>query len=300
MKSALTRISNQYASLSYSEALFADYVLAHRDQIIHMAIAEVSENVGIASSTIIAAVKKLGYTGFREFKLALASELLNPAGAWKHISGSKEPEGTNTYRQVVLSNIAALKESLENMEYSLIEDAASLLLNAGHICIFGVGTSGVLAREAHDFFFRLGLNSTFSEDLHYQLLAAARLKEGDVALLISQTGINKDIINIAEKIRQNASPVHSAGSPVRNGTGRTIIGISNYMGTPFAKYTDLLLAPLTMLSTTHDNNFSFRIPILCIIETLYYTISEQMGEKYQSALKANRQVVEDSSVNRSI
>lgn len=285
MKSVLTQISNQYASLSYSEGLFADYVLANRDSIIHMAIAEVSENIGIASSTIIAAVKKLGYSGFREFKLALASELLNPAGAWKHVPGSKEPEGTNTYRQVVLSNIAALKESLETMEYSLIEDAASLLLNAGHIYIFGVGTSGVLAREAHDFFFRLGLNSTFSEDLHYQLLAAARLKKGDIALLISQTGINKDIINIAEKIKE---------------TGQTIIGISNYMGTPFAKYTDLLLAPLTMLSTTHDNNFSFRIPILCIIETLYYTISEQMGEKYQSALKANRQVVEGSSVNRSI
>ena len=285
MKSVLTQISNQYASLSYSEGLFADYVLANRDQVIHMAIADVSENIGIASSTIIAAVKKLGYSGFREFKLALASELLNPAGAWKHVPGSKEPEGTNTYRQVVLSNIAALEESLETMKYSLIQDVASLLLNAGHIYIFGVGTSGVLAREAHDFFFRLGLNSTFSEDLHYQLLAAARLKEGDIALLISQTGINKDIINIAEKIKE---------------TGQTIIGISNYMGTPFAKYTDLLLAPLTMLSTTHDNNFSFRIPILCIIETLYYTISEQMGEKYQSALKANRQVVEASSVNRSV
>lgn len=285
MKSVLTQISNQYASLSYSEGLFADYVLANRDQIIHMAIAEVSENIGIASSTIIAAVKKLGYSGFREFKLALASELLNPAGAWKHVPASKEPEGTNTYRQVVLSNIAALEESLETMKYSLIQDVASLLLNAGHIYIFGVGTSGVLAREAHDFFFRLGLNSSFSEDLHYQLLAATRLKEGDIALLISQTGINKDIINIAEKIKE---------------TGQTIIGISNYMGTPFAKYTDLLLAPLTMLSATHDNNFSFRIPILCIIETLYYTVSEQMGEKYQSALKANRQVVEGSSVNRSV
>ncbi len=285
MKSVLTQISNQYASLSYSEGLFADYVLANRDQVIHMAIADVSESIGIASSTIIAAVKKLGYSGFREFKLALASELLNPAGAWKHVPDSKEPEGTSTYRKVVLSNIAALEESLETMKYSLIQDVASLLLNAGHIYIFGVGTSGVLAREAHDFFFRLGLNSTFLEDLHYQLLAAARLKEGDIALLISQTGINKDIINIAEKIKE---------------TGQTIIGISNYMGTPFAKYTDLLLAPLTMLSTTHDNNFSFRIPILCIIETLYYTISEQMGEKYQSALKANRQVVEGSSVNRSV
>ena len=283
MQSALTQISNHYTQLSYSERLFADYVLANREQIIHMAIANLSANVGIASSTIIAAVKKLGFEGFREFKLALASELLNPADAWKHIPEPKESAKPNIYRQVVLSNVAALEESLKTIKYSAILEASSLLLEADHIYIFGVGTSGVLAREAHDFFFRLGLNSTFSEDLHYQLLAAARLKERDAALLISQTGINKDIINIAKQLRE---------------TGRRTIGISNYMGTPFAKYTDLLLAPLTVLSTTHDNNFSFRIPILCIIEALYCAISQQMGEKSQSALKENRKVVEDSSVNR--
>lgn len=60
---------------------------------------------------------------------------------------------------------------------------------------------------------------------------------------------------------------------------------------------DLLLAPFTMLSKTHENHFSFRVPILCIIETLYYIMAEQMGERYQSALDLNHQVVKKSSVN---
>lgn len=282
MKSALTQISNHYARLSYSERLFADYVLAHREQIIHMPIAGLSANIGIASSTIIAAIKKLGFEGYREFKIALASEQLNPVGAWNPVPEKTEPAECNTYEKVVSSNIAALEESLNTMEYSRLQEAAAVLLNADHIYIFGVGTSGVLAREAHDFFFRLGLSSSFHEDLHYQLLATARLKERDIALLISQTGVNKDIINIAEKLKEG---------------GHRAIGISNYMGTPFAKYMDLLLAPLTMLSTTHDNHFSFRVPILCIIETLYYIMSEQMGEQYQSVLSENHQLVENSSIN---
>lgn len=284
MTSALTQISNQYARLSYSERLFADYVLAHREQIIHMPIAELSSSIGIAASTIIAAIKKLGFDGYREFKIALASELLNPVGAWNPASEESEPAEYNTYEKVISSNIAALEESLNTMKYSRLQEAAAQLLSADHIYIFGVGTSGVLAREAHDFFFRLGLSSSFHEDLHYQLLAAARLKKNDIALLISQTGVNKDIINIAEKLREE---------------GHRAIGISNYMGTPFAKYMDLLLAPLTMLSTTHDNHFSFRVPILCIIETLYYIMSEQMGEEYQSVLSENHQLVENSSVNNS-
>ena len=61
MKSALTEMQNQYMKLSYSERLFADYIFANRDQIIHMPIAELSQKIGIASSTVIAAIKKLDF-----------------------------------------------------------------------------------------------------------------------------------------------------------------------------------------------------------------------------------------------
>lgn len=282
MKSALTQIANTYSRLSYSERLFADFVSAHREELIRMPIARLSELLGIAPSTIIAAVRKLGFEGYREFKINLASELLNPTETWDMASPERETMGANTYERVIQSNLSALQESLQNLKFEHIQEAASILLSARHIYIFGVGTSGVLAREAYDYFFRLGLDCSFHEDLHYQLLSTSRLKEDDAALLISQTGVNKDIINIAEQLKEYKN---------------VMIGISNYMGTPFSKYMDLLLAPFTMLSKTHENHFSFRVPILCIIETLYYIMAEQMGERYQSALDLNHQVVKKSSVN---
>lgn len=282
MKSALTQIANTYSRLSYSERLFADFVSAHREELIRMPIARLSELLGIAPSTIIAAVRKLGFEGYREFKINLASELLNPTETWDMASPERETLGANTYERVIQSNLSALQESLQNLKFEHIQEAASILLSARHIYIFGVGTSGVLAREAYDYFFRLGLDCSFHEDLHYQLLSTSRLKEDDAALLISQTGVNKDIINIAEQLKEYKN---------------VMIGISNYMGTPFSKYMDLLLAPFTMLSKTHENHFSFRVPILCIIETLYYIMAEQMGERYQSALDLNHQVVKKSSVN---
>lgn len=282
MKSVLAQISNNYERLSYSERLFADFVLNQREKVIHMPIAEASEATGIASSTVIATIRKLGFEGYREFKIALASEQLNAVQTWS--SKTEQPLQTSgIYQRVVSSNVAALQESLHTITDSQLKEAATWLLSAQHIYIFGVGTSGVLARETHDFFFRLGLPSNFHEDLHYQLLTATRLKDDDIAVLISQTGVNKDIIKIAEQLKESH--------------GKTI-GISNYTGTPFAKYVELLLAPLTMLSTTHDNHFSFRVPILCIIEALYYMLSEQMGEQYQSALKANYHLVENNSVNK--
>lgn len=283
MESIFASIAGRYTRLSYSEQLFADYVITNREQIIHMPIAELSASVGIAPSTIIAAVRKLGFSGYKDFKIALASELLNPLDSWAPVSSSGEDAACSTYRKVVQSNIEMLTESLEIVQFPLIQEAAAALLKAERVYLFGVGTSAVLAREAYDFLFRLGLHPSFHEDLHYQVLATARITERDVALIISQTGVNRDIIHIASLLKKREC---------------RSIGISNYTGTPFGKYVDLLLAPLAMLSKVHENHFSLRIPILCIIETLYYVISEQMGDEYQSMLKVNQQLVEGSSVNR--
>ena len=254
MKSALTEMQNQYMKLSYSERLFADYIFANRDQIIHMPIAELSQKIGIASSTVIAAIKKIGFSGYRDFKLAMASELLDPINTQNFSLNGVNTTNLGLYQQVVHVNIY----------------------------IFGVGTSGVLAREAYDFLYRLGFQSTFHEDLHYQRLSANRVTSDSTALLISQSGVNKDIISLAEVLYN---------SPCKT------IGVSNYTGTPFCKYTDLMLAPLTEPSNIHDNNFSFRIPILCILETLYYAIMEQLGDKKNPVLNQNHQLVQDHSIN---
>ena len=282
MKSALTEMQNQYMKLSYSERLFADYIFANRDQIIHMPIAELSQKVGIASSTVIAAIKKIGFSGYRDFKLALASELLDPINTQNFSLNGVNTTNLGLYQQVVHVNTTILNESLQNLSDIKFKEAASMLLQSDHIYIFGVGTSGVLAREAYDFLYRLGFQSTSHEDLHYQRLSANRVTSDSTALLISQSGVNKDIISLAEVLYN---------SPCKT------IGISNYTGTPFCKYADLMLAPLTEPSNIHDNNFSFRIPILCILETLYYAIMEQLGDKKNPVLSQNHQLVQDHSIN---
>lgn len=281
MQSCLKQITNIYSELSYSEKLFADYILKNRDVVVYMPIATLSEILGIASSTIIAATKKLGFSGFRELKISLASELLNPAESWKPTEKEDNLTEPNIYSRVLQSNISALQESLQNLKYNQLEKASSWLLESPRICLFGIGTSNILAREAYDFFFRLGLNCTYHEDWHYQILDTSHLGPSDTALLISQSGVNKDIISLAERLKERDC---------------RIIGISNYMGTPFSKYTDILLAPLTMLSQTHENHFSFRIPILCIIEALYYILSEQMGDRYISAMDQNHSLVRQTSI----
>ena len=281
MISCTKNIIDNYNRLSYSEKIFADYVLANKCKVVYMSIKELADTMGIASSTIIAATKKLGYSGLKEFKISLASE---PTNSTDHmvVPSSQMQQGPNIFKEVVYSNISALEETFNTLSYSLIEQAASLLLSAGTIHIYGIGTSAILAREAYDFLFRLCLNCILYDDPYYQQISIATQKENDVTLIITQSGVNRNILIIAEKIHNSSHKV---------------IGISNYRGTPFSKYCDVLLAALPSISNIHDNHFSFRIPILCILETLFYTLSQAMGDRYKSALNLNQRIIKETSIS---
>ena len=281
MISCTKNIIDNYNRLSYSEKIFADYVLANKCKVVYMSIKELADTMGIASSTIIAATKKLGYSGLKEFKISLASE---PTNSTDHmvVPSSQMQQGPNIFKEVVYSNISALEETFNTLTYSLIEQAASLLLSAGTIHIYGIGTSAILAREAYDFLFRLCLNCILYDDPYYQQISIATQKENDVSLIITQSGVNRNILIIAEKIHNSSHKV---------------IGISNYRGTPFSKYCDVLLAALPSISNIHDNHFSFRIPILCILETLFYTLSQAMGDRYKSALNLNQRIIKETSIS---
>ncbi len=281
MISCTKNIIDNYNKLSYSEKLFADYVLVNKAKVIYMSVTELAEAINIAASTIISASKKLGYDGLKNFKISLASEQTNPTERMTLPTG--QGTDTNILKNVIKSNISALEEILNSIPYSLIEQATEVLLKADTIHIYGIGTSSILARETYDFLFRLCLNCVLYDDPYYQHLSIAMQKENDVSLIISQSGVNREILLIAEKIRNN---------------NHKIIGISNYMGTPFSKYCDILLAALPNISNAHDNHFSFRIPILCIIETIYYSLFHAMGEQSKLAFDLNRTIINETSVYR--
>lgn len=283
MRSCLSMISNMYDKLSYSERILADEALSHPESVVYMAIGELSEKLGIATSTIVATTKKFGFTGFKEFKIALASELINPTTpSFTRPAGSDDE---TTVEKVLKAELFGLEEAMKLVPQELFDKAAGILASAQRIYIIGIGTSAILARELHDYLFRLGLDCTYSEDHHQQLLVAKRLGPNDAAILISQSGVNKDIINIGVELKQHYA---------------NVIGISNFQNTPFAKCTDVLLAPFNTLTSFHENNFTLRIPMMAMMEALYYTLSELMMEKYSTSMEANNDVIRSTAITSTI
>jgi len=197
--SCLKTIHDKLPSLSYSEKLIAKYTLENAGSVIDLSIHTLADTLGIAPSTIVCFVKKLGYSGFRQFKIGLASEINNPLRqSWFGEDGTTKDD----YHTTAELNIRLLQESCASVNRETLTKAASAIISAKKVTIFGIGTSSILANEAFDLFFRLGINCAIMQDVHYQILSASFITPEDVALIISQSGINKTIMGITEKIKE--------------------------------------------------------------------------------------------------
>ena len=76
------QIKTLYKDLSLKEQAIADYILENPSKVSHSSISDLSNELGIADSTFFQFTKKLGYNGFKDFKMAMLMQE-NDFSAWQ-------------------------------------------------------------------------------------------------------------------------------------------------------------------------------------------------------------------------
>jgi len=82
---------------------------------------------------------------------------------------------------------------------------------------YGVGNSGIVAQDAQHKFFRLGVAATAVSDGHMQVMSATMLRAGDCAVIISNSGRSRDLLDVADIARRQGAAViaiTASGSPL--------------------------------------------------------------------------------------
>ena len=274
MNSFFYQVSKLRDKLSYSEGKLIDYIANNPKEVIGMPIAILASKTDVSAATIVSTAKKLGFSGYSQLKISLAAESSNPLllQSTDSLFSNAENQSANALQLVIRANVAALNLIDQYMDYDEIKMVAKVLANANRVYLFGEGTSDILAMEAYDFLSRLGICCIHQSDWQSKLLQIEQVTKEDVGLFFTQSGVNTNILDLAYRFSDK--------------DGFTI-GISNFQKTAVSQKVDILLAPFPEPTTIHDNNYTFRIPILCILESLYYAIATQSSEYYKSILVKN-------------
>jgi len=187
MKTVASHIRAHGDSLSNTERRVADYILDNQQHVINMSMMEIANDVGVSDASVLRFVRSIGFKGFNDFKIALATSLYNPREAiFEKVDPVDDVE--TIARKVINSNIQLLKDTLAFSDFDQIEKSINEIKQAQRIYIFAVGTSSPMAARLYDRLFRLGYPATAITDTYHQLMQAAIIAKGDLIIAVSQSG----------------------------------------------------------------------------------------------------------------
>jgi RpiR family carbohydrate utilization transcriptional regulator len=193
-------------ALRKSERKVADLVLAQPRRLLTATLAETAVMAGVSQPTVIRFCVAIGCTGFQDLKLRLAHSLaLGTPATHSVLLETDQPEAI--VEKIFDYTISSLDWARHHLDKSALAEAISVLEKARSIEFFGYGASGIVARDAQQKFPLFGVPCGAQVDTHQQIMVASMMQPGDVAVVISNTGRTRSIIEIAHVARASGAQV---------------------------------------------------------------------------------------------
>lgn len=196
-RNIFNKLTSEYYQLTSSEKKVADYVVTNGPNAQHMSISELAEVCGVAEATISRFCRRLDYSGYGSFKLAIAASSAE-RGSANPLSGEITASDPipDVAQKLAGANINAILETQALVKPGIIQAAADTLLSANKVLCMGQGGSMLLAQEAAHLF-----STAFSgffpvADSHMQVILTSQLSQGDVILYFSYSGSTTGLIDV--------------------------------------------------------------------------------------------------------
>lgn len=205
MNGILSSIEVNYSRFTKSEKIVADFIFENPQRVLYTSITDLAEMCGVGDTTVFRFCKALKLNGYQEFKMLLAQDISNKDGNGNTIAGTIELEDDvkTICKKALTTNIAALNETFDVLDFEAIVKAVDMISAAKRIHFFGMGSSGVIALEAKQKFMRILPNVEFVSDCHMQYMAASLLDSRDLAIMVSYSGSTKDMIEVHKLAKKN-------------------------------------------------------------------------------------------------
>jgi len=265
---ALEAVRAALPELRKSDAKVAQLVLDQPAWILDATVATVSERAGVSQPTVIRFCTAVGFNGFQEFKLRLAQSLaLGRSATHSVISATDTLDGLSD--KIFEYTLSSLDWARRHLDRKALERAVDVLAAARSIEFFGYGASGIVALDAEQKFPLFGVPCRAQPDFHQQVMAAAMMKRGDVALVISNTGRTRQIVEVAEIAGRN---------------GAKVIGLVGAEG-PVSAQCDVTLLVETLDNTNVYTPTTSRIAALVTIDILSTAVALRRDDSHSRRLQ---------------
>ncbi len=213
-----TRLQVLRNSLTRTEQEAGAY-FQENPQAVHMSITEVVRDSDLGHGSIIRFCKKMGCSGFQDFKVLFAKE----QGTFGQDVAEDSENRFASYGRKIRSEIVNTEKLIDR---KAIESVAVALNSANRVLVTGIAGSESTAIGFDYRLSRLGINSSAVCEGYTLAIRAASLTAGDVLLAVSFSGATKDILAAARIAGENAA---------------VVVSVTNFVHAPLVELADFSL-----------------------------------------------------------
>lgn len=242
-------------SLSMAERIVLDYLIENKTVLKDFSVEKIAEAAYTSPASVVRMCKKLGYKGFKDFKIDFI------------LSNSKvEIPETSEYTDIILikdqnsgkkaieNNVRALEETIKLYDEKTYTKAASIIMSARKILIFGKGSSYLVCKDLEMKLRRINKFCIAQGESHDQLIDASFINNKDVVVFVSNSGKTKEIVSAALLAKENKTP---------------IISITRIGSSILADISDVVLYTSSLESEFRSAAMTSRISQMSVVDALF-------------------------------
>ncbi|GEN89008.1 MurR/RpiR family transcriptional regulator [Oceanobacillus sojae] len=192
-------------NLTVQEQHIIDYILEHPGQLFDLTANELAKATFTSSSTIIRLCKKLGAKGFPDFQIKFALEYkdlhMEKYQMSSHNSLNDDKEIHKSIHSLPFIYEEAIYETQKMLDYERITKIIKWISNADRVNIYGVDANYYIAQQICARWNEFRTNALAFNSINKHYLVNINQKEKHISFVISHSGNNKAIIDIAQTIR---------------------------------------------------------------------------------------------------
>jgi DNA-binding MurR/RpiR family transcriptional regulator len=228
-----------------------------------MSISALAKACEASASTVYRFCRDLGYGGYKEFQLDLATSVATAVNlTLEDFDVGASPR--TILRRVFEYHRQSLVDTERLIDVRELTTIAKLIMKCPRVLLLGIGGSGLSAQRAAENFLSLGYTAVALTDPYAQIFATQNTGSRDVVIGISHTGQTAPIIEAIQTARRHG--------------GRTV-ALTNYPKSPLA-----IASEFQLITAFHEHRINAAVSSsitaqLAVLSSLHFILGGWGGPK---------------------
>lgn len=270
-----TNIQAKLDDLAPSMRRVGQAILQHPPVVVERSITELAKLCDTSETSIVRFCRRLGFTGYAQFKLRMAAELAaESAQSFGDVVHGADIDIDDSLGDAVAKIARAeslgIQETTANLDLAALERIVNAIDKSTRVIIYGIGASNAAAQDLVQKLLRIGRVAIGFHDAHEAVVSASLLQTGDVAIAISHSGRTREPIELLRAARR---------------AGAFTAAITNVDDSPITGVADVVLRTAVRETTFRSGAMASRIAQLALIDYIFVGVARMDFRQTVAALE---------------